>query len=440
MLGLLVVGLLETAWQANSLWGFTRIIPAVPNPPADAEPIRARPVPIENYPAQLKQRDDIEQMGAGEEGIKMLGLDRTETIYLLGPAFDSLEDALVSGRMPEPGAAEVLAGDLAREDPFWMGGREFTVVGRLARGMGGLTFAYALQGHANFEPMFQEGAGAVRGYLVNDPAALDSLAHEYQDSPEALATLPGAEWFSPLQRTHPVFAVSAIAMLALVALGSMLAHGHALRWLAERTPLRHSALIRAMGEYPRVWFGVHAAGYGLLLGSMTLSLFEPVTHLHLMSFVQFIFSEGGLGYLGDAYASGNVIAAANATWWNNYVLQTLGLTLALSVPPLALGFLKTLASFGLVGLIMSPQWTGVAASYSIHAGTMALELEPYMIACFAVVLWALSFWHGVAQPATLLRRTIEGLRLLAEAAVLCGILLYAAALYEAVTLIALMGH
>ncbi|MBI1318676.1 MAG: hypothetical protein GC168_06975 [Candidatus Hydrogenedens sp.] len=440
MAGLLLVGMLEAGWQAANPWGFAQLIPAIENPPEDAEPVRARPVPIENFADQAAQRDEIISLGGDEEAFAMLGLSRTETVYFVGPSFDTLEGALASGRMPVPGEPEVLAGDLARLDRFTMDGSEFTVVGYLKPGTGGTTFAYVLPGHARWESLFEEAAGAVRGYLLRDARPVAEVSQETKLEEKVAETqLPGAEWFSPLQRTHPVFAVAALVLLMIVSLGSAVMHTAGLQWLARHTLLGRSMLIRAMAAYPGLWVGVHLVSFAVFYGAMIYSLLQPLVNFHLMAFVTYVFSDGGLGYLGDAYASGNMIAAANATWWNNYVVQTLNYTLMLSLIPLALGFIKTLGSLALVGLIMSPQWTGTAASYAVHAGTLALEIEPYLIACFPVVLWPWWVFQSIRGREWLPGRLRQTLFLFAETAVLTGILLYGAALYEAVTLILLMG-
>ena len=154
----------------------------------------------------------------------------------------------------------------------------------------------------------------------------------------------------------------------------------------------------------------------------------------MMDFVRGMFSDGDLAYIGEAYLSGDIIAAANATWMNNYVVQTLGMTLLPSIIPLALGMFKTLASLAVVGFAMAPAWMGMSATLIFHSGTMVLELEPYIIAAYVSALWPVWFIKGL-RDGNLWSRTRQWLGLAIAIALLAGVVLYAAGLYEGATLI-----
>jgi len=87
---------------------------------------------------------------------------------------------------------------------------------------------------------------------------------------------------------------------------------------------------------------------------------------------------------------------------------------------------------------MSPLWVGTAAVLILHCLTMVVELEAYIIACFFVLLWSALLLRGIRkrQVSAAIRK---GSWLLFNAALLTAVILAAAALYEAVTLIHLFS-
>ena len=118
--------------------------------------------------------------------------------------------------------------------------------------------------------------------------------------------------------------------------------------------------------------------------------------MHMLEVVKQQFTEGDLAYIGEAYLSGDILAAANATWVNNFLLQTLAMGVLPSLVPLGIGFFKTLLSLGIVGFAMAPMWTDIIGNYVLHSGTMVLELEPYVIVAWACILWPVRFIKGIA--------------------------------------------
>ena len=233
---------------------------------------------------------------------------------------------------------------------------------------------------------------------------------------------------------------------------------------------------------------MHIFVYGSLFGAMLLGIQEPLLHIVLQEFVAAAFTEGDLAYIGAAYESGNVLLAAAATFANNYLLQTIALTLLASFGVPMFGLFKTAASVVLVGLAMPPLWTGMAGGFTFHSVTMVLEFEAYIFACIAVwlywapavravykrgPLWILSFLSAAAFSLALLGIVVgsagilggsvtwialalvwsvaewqalpeiggplrkERLQVLGSTAILAGIMLAIAGLYEAATLILL---
>jgi hypothetical protein len=182
---------------------------------------------------------------------------------------------------------------------------------------------------------------------------------------------------------------------------------------------------------------MHVLLYGLFFLSMLPALVYPFISVWMQEFIGQVFSEkGSLDYVGEAYASGDIAGAAFATWLNNYIVQTVGLTFALSlVIPLA-GVLKTAASFAFAGLGITPIWSGMPGMLTYHSITMVLELEAYIYACVAVCAFWTRLIRGLAAPATA-RAAGAAAKSLGSATLLAGLMLGVAAAYEAATLILL---
>jgi hypothetical protein len=166
---------------------------------------------------------------------------------------------------------------------------------------------------------------------------------------------------------------------------------------------------------------------------MAFGMLQPLQNLRVMGMVTGIFTEGELQYVQEAYQSGNVFRAAAATFMNNYVYQTLVLTLGISLLPFAPGVFKTVMSFGLVGFAMAPNAVGTANGYSFHSLTMVFELEAYIVACFCALYWVRQFFLASYQRD--LRAAGRGLSVMAGGVLVTAIMLAFAALYEAASLI-----
>jgi hypothetical protein len=222
--------------------------------------------------------------------------------------------------------------------------------------------------------------------------------------------------------------------LVLVALGGVWTYLRAFRLLADQPTGIFAASLREMGARPKLFIGMHILMYGVFFAAMLAGSMLPLANFSITQYIGDMFSGGELSYIGDAYASGNILRAAFATFFNNYVVQTLGFTFAVSLIPLALGVFKTAASFALVGFGMAPIWAGTATGYSYHALTMVLEFEGYIVACFAVTAWALC-WCRVPFKGITKAEAAQSVAMFLSGAALSGVLLAIAALYEATTLI-----
>lgn len=198
-------------------------------------------------------------------------------------------------------------------------------------------------------------------------------------------------------------------------------------------------LFREVARRRGLWNTLHALLYVLFFYAMVAGYALPEANYQVIHYVTDIFSKSGdLGYIGDAYASHDILRAALATFENNYIQQTLVMTFLLSLTGIPLGVLKTFGSFLLAGLALSPIWVGSASGYIFHSATMALEFEGYIIACFAVLVWTIRLYRTLTVSGGRMRELGGGIAVLFAAALASGIVLAVAALYEAATLILLV--
>lgn len=454
MAALFCLAMVEQQWRDNLTWGYALAGPVVGEPPEDAIPTLIRPVPLDNFPEQAQLVGAINTliaMDAGEGG-PSLDFDNTEALLMAEIPREDLEGMLADGRLPEPGKPEVLAGDLCRAESFHIDSFNFTVVGHLKPGVGGLTFTYVLPRHSAWEPMFDQHDDTLRAWIVpegklnaaevfvdaglmkeedlENPAAM-------MDVQEALSVYEGSH-LHPMTRTLPPLAAATALVLMVMLLGITLATTHALLLIRPNAPGYMRALCEAVAEGTRGWYAVHLICYGTFAALMLMGVSDARGNMQIIEVVKQQFTEGDLAYIGKAYLSGNVLAAANATWVNNYLLQTVALATGISViPPLGLGFFKTLVSLAIVGFAMAPVWTDIIGNYVLHSGTMVLELEPYVLVAWTCIFWPIRLVQGLRARDS--QRIGRWLLVMLQALLIAGAALYVAALYEGITLITVAG-
>jgi hypothetical protein len=435
--------------QARHPWGHSAMAvgETPPFPETGAVSVRVRRVPPDQLPsvlALLEEHVPPESLGqTWEEDRAALAAweARSEFVVLAdlpgGPGFDGL---LAEGRMPEPGAPEVLAGPLVRIDSFFLGGETFTVTGRISPRAPAFMDAFLLPNHSRWQTIFSEESGGLPGWLTRDASAwLEEVVTGAEEGNTAALTILGDELEAGFAMTERAFTLLGILALALVALGSTLFTTRLAHWLHGLGGLSWLTwlpmpLLDAIVARPRLWWGLHLVNYGILLGMMAVATAYPRMAANLAEWMALVFSEGDLAYVGDAYASKSILAAAGATFTHNFLTATIMMTLLPSLIILGWGVLKTAASLALVGFIMSPLWVGTLSGYTYHSVTMGIEIEAYIIASFAVSVYALQLLRGMLMG-EFFDRFVLGLRIVVGAAVVSALYLLAGALYEATTLI-----
>lgn len=394
-------------------------------PLAGAAEVRLLPVPESNYVGPT-----VYSVVSGNPAIEpslreAIGHQR-ERVYFMDAS--SLEGALASGRMPEPGAPELLAGALASLDAVDILGTRFTVTGRLAPSASGFATAYVLPEADSWREAFAAEPDARRAWFV---AAMP------EDGEADLEELGNAEVvYGGLVPSAPAYAWQTMAALVLIAAGGAAAQFALLHGLAALGIPGVSVFLDELRGHGTLAWTLTAVYFGLFFFSMTLGLLNPSAVMYAVSAVRSLFAEGDLAHIGAAYESGDVLHAAFVTWVQNFFVATVLTTLLASMVIPFFGVFKNALTFFVVGFALAPLWTGSAENYVFHAITMTLELQVYVFASFAAVRFPLILLRGAGEK-RLGEAFARAMRLMGGAALFAGIQLAIAGLYEAATLIAL---
>lgn len=450
-------------WAAGGVF-----LDGVMPPPPDALAVRARIVSREQPLPGDRELRLLHDWAVDADTVPQFRADTPELAVAVALPREELAPLLASGRLPEPGAAEALAGDLARDAPFSLAGRPFTVVGRLRRNVSGFVFSYLILDDPALDDAFPDDGATVEGWAhprgmtmamevpeeeygdgeapgVDDARQTEGLdgASVQEDTPgeaeDPAAGVPA--WQGGETRTAPLVAWAGFLGLLLAVLSAWMAHTRLCRRWAATLPEGHffRPLFGEVAARPRLWTGMHAVLYALLFAAMLLVMSRPLLAHRFSAYIIAVFSEGGLEHVGRAYASENVLEAAWFTWKNNFLEGTVLNTVLLSLFPLALGVVKNAFTFLLVGAGMAPVWVGRSGTYAFHVVTMVLELEIYALASFAVTVWAFRVFAFLRKPeAASLPGLGAGVQVLGGTILYAGLVLAAAAFYEAVTLIGTM--
>jgi hypothetical protein len=393
-------------------------------------------LPVQD-PSRAQFMAQLRTSEGGPEFIEALELDYHEYVALLDLPPEQWATLLESGRPPTPGTREVLRGPLARFDLFRLDGEAFQVVGRLRRDLPGLGFGYLLPDDPRLKAAHFSGATVAHAWLLPEAerhVKEGKLKTVGRDAPEILPPL------APAPERDPRLTIAGLALMAIGGSGLQLM---LMAKLSRRSvPLLGTAL-KEIAASPALVTFFHVAYYGLFFAMMWMMISHPLWSLRLNAFLDQSFETGMLAYVRESYVSGDVFQAAFATWAWNYGVATLLLVYLPSLVPVlgaAFGLGKTALSFGMVGAGMSPLWYGMPETLIYHSGTMVLELEAYILTAFIIVAFTAHIIRGIQTWRNGgAARTVHAFKLFAGGALLAGLLLAFAGLYEAATIIAFSG-
>lgn len=386
---------------------------------------------IPNVQSAINKEDDFVKL------LKQIELaDKKDIPSISYPAFLWMEPMndflpmLISGRLPEPGKPEALAGDLTPTEPFKIDDTMYNVVGVLSRDYAPFLGSYII----SFESLPKIPENSLPGFAFPDSVSL--FMKLQQANGKEYEKIDLTEGVSGLQvRTTDLFAFGTAISLLIICLSLKELLFLFYRRLANPPTTLLGPLFTEVYQRRKLFRFVNTFFYTVFFVNLFVALYNPETHRLIIYYITHVFSEGDLQYIGEAYEQGDIIRAAITTFHNNFWIQTFLLTILISIPPFMLGLFKNLISFSFAGYAMSPIWTGSAIQLSFHSITIVLELEAYILAVFAVILWTYYFWNAIFTRKQVKNKLSKGFRVLIASTLVSGCILAIAGLYEAITII-----
>lgn len=199
--------------------------------------------------------------------------------------------------------------------------------------------------------------------------------------------------------------------------------------------------LRVINDHLRLYLWCNGLYYGLVALLMLLVFLSPGVQEGLVEMLSSQFEEEGtmLGAVGEAYGSGNVPLAAAITFAVNFLVGTvifLGLP-SIVFPPLAavLGAYRAI----LWGIMLSPSLVEFRRPMTWHSVTLVLEGQGYILAIFAGLVAFKGFLKpGKYEKESRLAGYMQGWRRAAPLYLWVALVLAVAAVYEAITVIAMI--
>jgi hypothetical protein len=404
------------------------------------------PAKFEHYPVTVRLLPSgpmgsalIQAMGNGSKSRQLsLTAELCEKVLLVDPkAIGIGEESLLSGRLPEPGRDEALAGYQTEGKRPHLDGRDFTVVGVLRRDVTAFAECYLVPPHDSVAPLFDPAkSSSYRASLVKLSNAefkqrevQDQLKEIYpSDRFSAVASMVRAErgpYYLYLLGEGLLFLGGSLALI-------MLYRALAARatWSAFRDPLAELA------GRPKLLGGLHIVYFGLVLAGSLLIYEMPEVQKAMLSSMKEAISDPNqpLGFAGEAYLSQNIPKAAVLTFVVNFFLGSLAV---ITVPSLIVpgsGILLAVFRAFIWGFALAPTLVGMSLVMIPHSVTLLLEGEGYILAAFFGLLVPIYFFDrskGSGVPT----RYWQSLLMNAKAMSLVAVVLAIAACYEAVEVI-----
>jgi hypothetical protein len=423
-------------------WAYGLVVIS-PEPSTEKGPfLRAIPVRLR----LLSSNDPVELIlilmgqGAPEKSLGVKAQVRVKLIEL--PLAQAGIDAksLQSGRLPEAGRDEILAGARTEgRDRLIVGGHSLKVVGTLKPELALFADSFLVPPSDSASSLFPPAVPSVHH------ATLVQLTLEQSRDRQALRQLEAAfppskyAWAMPQERLDRRTYYLYLAGLAVMLLGGSGALIGLFRWLAGkvRRPWLLAPLLE-MQARPRLVWAVHLLYFGTVILAAYLTYELPDVQAVLLSIAHDAIAapQGILATVGKAYLNGNLPLAAAATFAVNFFLGSLlVLTLPSIIVPGSGIFMAGLRSW-MWGLLFGPTMRALAFTMLPHSWTMLLEGEGYVLATFFGLLIPIHIVQSSLGGNFLSRwGRVLGLNVKANAWV--ALVLAVAACYEATELIML---
>ncbi len=315
--------------------------------------------------------------------------------------------SLQSGRLPEAGRNEVIAGaSAAHKDRVTAGERPLDVVGVLKPEFALFRSDYLIPPSEVAKTLFPDGNPSVHEATLVQLTSEQVHNHHFLGKVEKSLPAPSytvlvpTEW---LQRETYFAYLGGLAAFLLGGSGTliMLFRGLAARArqpslgnhfddfenqaepaLDQARPRWWAMPLFEMERRPRLVWGMHLVYFGFVIaGSILVYSLHDVQALLLSSVGDALSARSGpLAAAAQAYASGTIFRAAAVTFAINFFLGSLlVLTLPSTIVP-GSGIVMAALRSVLWGLLLAPSMTTLAYSMLPHSATMLLEGEGYILA------------------------------------------------------------
>jgi hypothetical protein len=297
-------------------------------------------------------------------------------------------DALQSGRLPQAGRDEVLAG--AKIEPselLLVGGRSLKVVGVLKPELALFATSYLVPPERiptdATNKLFPAEVPTVHHAWVVRASAEELRDPNVRNELEEVFPAKKYAWVTPQDRLEPRTFHLYLAGLAIFLLGGSGALIGLFRWLAGKVEMPFfAAPLLEMKARPRLVWGVHLLYFGLAIAGSLITYEVADVQVVLLGKVREALATKGnpLGIAGEAYLSGNIPLAAAVTFVINFLLGSLAVITLPSILLPGSGVFVAFLRATAWGLILAPTTQSLAYAMLPHSGTMLLEGEGYILA------------------------------------------------------------
>jgi hypothetical protein len=375
-------------------------------------------------------------------------------------------DALQSGRLPEAGRDEVLAG--ARIEPrerLLVGGRSLKLVGILKPDLALFDNSYivpteAIPTDATNRLFPAEVPTVLHAWLVR--ASAEELRDpEVQKELEESFPPKNFAWITPRDRLEPRNFYLYLAGLAIFLLGGSGALIGLVHWLAGKlappvvagsqgteapaisevgagkiAPYFFAGPLLEMKARPRLVWSVHLLYFGMVIAGSLLTYAVPEVQIVLLGKVREALAtkSNPLGFAAEAYLSGSIPRAAAVTFVINFLLGSLAVITLPSILVPGSGIFVAGLRATAWGMILAPATQSLAYAMLPHSGTLLLEGEGYILAALFGLLIPIHIFQSRlgGNPLTRFGRAVL---LNFKASFWIALVLAVAAIYEATEVI-----
>lgn len=364
-----------------------------------------------------------------------------KVVLYTGLATDFSEQALEWGRLPSPGADEVVAGyNASNRDSILLNGRSFKVVGQFSRTLRLFVDSYLICDDDRAGELFDPNDLSVQqAYILRLPKEqLTDLKMQ-----ERLAKVfPKSEFtlYNPVIRTQPGAFYLYIAGMLLLLFGGFLVLFKLYCLLAEK--LSNKWLGPPLAEirrYRYLFIALHVIYFGTFILLMLVAYQLPELQFSLLAGVksQVAGGSGPLGVAGKAYMSKSIPLAAVTTVVINFFIGSLAVITLPSLILPGVGILVLGFRYLLWGLLLAPSFVKLSGMMLPHSFTLLLEGEAYIVAGFFGLLVPVYLLRKAEGPG-LVNRYGRALLMNVRGNLLVAIILAIAAIYEAIEVIMAM--